>query len=190
MSKVLCFIYEKMADFEMTFACHLLSYYGEKEVITIAYDMNAVKGSSGIDYHPNNTVKEALDFEDIEALIIPGGWDMIFQSEIFELIQKLDKEKKLICAICAGPRYLALAGILEGRNYTTTLNPEYFDESGEEDPFPRQTFINNDVVRDEHIITAKGNAFIDFGIEIVDYYNLFENDEQKEQYARHFKTCS
>lgn len=187
MGRVLCFIYDNMADFEMTFSCELLKSYGEKEITTISYDMNMVKGSSGLEYQPNMTVKEAFKLKDVEALIIPGGWNTNYKQEIFELIHKLNEEKKLLCSICAGPQYFAKAGILEGRSYTTTLDSEYLESIEMEDPFPRDTYVDKNVVRDEHIITAKGNAFIDFGIEILHVLNLFEDEEQKETCAKYYK---
>lgn len=187
MGRVLCFIYDNMADFEITFSCELLKSYGKKEITTMSYDMNMVKGTSGIQYQPEITVKEAFLLKDVEALIIPGGWNTNYKQEIFELIQKLDEEKKLLCSICAGPQYFARADILEGRLYTTNLGSEYLESIGMEDPFPRDTYVDKNVVRDENIITAKGNAFIDFAMEIFYGLNLFESEQQKEMFTKHYK---
>ncbi|KOF57795.1 MULTISPECIES: DJ-1/PfpI family protein [Clostridium] len=188
MGKVLCFIYEGMTDFEMTFACHLLKLFGEKELFTIAYDKESVSGTSGIKYLPDFTVNEVLNFNDVEALIIPGGWSSGDRKEIFTLIKKLHSEEKLLCAICAGPIYLAKAGILKGYSYTTTLERENLKNLGEMyDPFPRETYVDKGVIRDRNIITAKGNSFVDFGVEIFDAMNLFADDGEKIQCAKHYK---
>ncbi len=53
------------------------------------------------------------------------------------LIKQLNKEKKLIGAICAGPEFLANAGILRGIKYTTSQTPQIYEEKNEVDPFPR-----------------------------------------------------
>jgi len=188
MGKVLCFIYDGMTDFEMTFACHLLKMFGEKELLTIGYDKEKVLGTSGISYIPDLTVKEVLSFNDVEALIIPGGWNTDDREEIFSLIRKLDNEKRLLCAICAGPIYLAKAGILKGYSYTTTLDKEYLKNLGATyDPFPRETYVDEGIVHDRNIITAKGNSFVDFGVEIFDAMNLFADNDEKEQCAKHYK---
>jgi putative intracellular protease/amidase len=99
-----------------------------------------------------------------------------------QLIQKLTNENKLLATICAGPQYLARAGLLKGRNYTTSI-AEWNDRNaalfGGVDPFPRETFRNESVVRDGNIITATGVAFIDFALEICSWYDLFASVEER-----------
>jgi putative intracellular protease/amidase len=189
MGRILCFIYNDMADFELTFSCHVLGTCAGMEIVPIAYDMDKVISSPGIIYYPRYTVKEAIELEDVDGLIIPGGWNNEQRPELTELIQRLSGNNKLLAAICAGPQYLVRAGVLEGKRYTTTLTPEVMQESGAEDPFPREGFINKDVVRDGNIVTAVGAAFIDFGIEVADSLNQFEREEVKKQFANEFK-CS
>lgn len=186
MGRLLCFIYEGMVDFEMTLACHLV----DKELITISYESKIIRSKSGICYYPICTVKEALNYADIDGLIIPGGYNDEQRYELTELINKLNNHGKLLSAICAGPQYLARAGVLKGKKYTTTLTEdklkEYFPLVTE-DPFPRDTYVNENVVRDTNIITAVGNAFVDFAIEIGDYFSNFKNEEEKKAYAKHYK---
>lgn len=184
--KILCFIYEDMVDFEMTLACHLV----DKEIVPIAYEIKVIKSKSGMCYYPMSTVKEALEYADVDGLIIPGGYNDEQRDELTELINKLNDQGKLLSAICAGPQYLARAGILEGKKYTTTLTEdklrEYFPIVSK-DPFPRDTYINENVVRDTNIITAVGNAFVDFSIEILDYFGNFKDETEKKKCASHYK---
>lgn len=186
MEKVLCFIYENMVDFEMTLACHL----SDKEVIPIAYEIKIIKSNSGMCYYPMTTVKEALKYTDVAGLIIPGGQNDEQRPELTELIKKLNNQNKLLAAICAGPQYLARAGILKGKKYTTTLTPDKLNEyfhSVLEDPFPRDTYVNENVVRDNNIITAVGNAFVDFSVEVSDYFGNFKDEKEKRAYSNHYK---
>lgn len=185
MSKVLCFIYDDMADFVLTLPGTFAGMYSNNELVPIAYEKKVIKARSGICYVPNAAVKEALKFDDIIGLIIPGGWNDEQRSELTELINKLNKENKLIAAICAGPQFLARAGILKGRKYTTTLTEEAFENKY--DPFPRESYIKQNVVRDKNIITAVGDSFVDFAIEIGDYFNIFENKEEKKECTNAFK---
>lgn len=189
MSKLLCFIYPDMADFELIMAATSVSWL-EKEIVTIAYTNEVVISKPGIQYQPHLTVKEALLLEDVDGIIIPGGWNNEQRTELTELIQKLDTENKLIAAICAGPQFLAKAGILTNRHYTTTLTADVLKSRNEEDFFPRSTFVSQNVVRDGHVITAIGRAFIDFAMEILDYFNVFDNPNQqvdKTQLTNHYK---
>lgn len=56
-----------------------------------------------------------------------------------------------------------------------------------EDPFPRDTYVNENVVRDNNIITAVGNAFVDFSIEILDYFGKFKDEAEKKKCASYNK---
>jgi 4-methyl-5(b-hydroxyethyl)-thiazole monophosphate biosynthesis len=186
MGKILCFIYDGMVDFEMTLACHLL----DKEIVPISYEIKVIKSKSGMYYYPRATVKESLAYIDVEGLIIPGGFNDEQRQELTELINNLNDQGKLLSAICAGPQYLARAGILKGKKYTTTLTEdkikEYFPMVSE-DPFPRDTYVNENVVRDKNIITAVGNAFVDFSIEILDYFGNFKDETEKKKCASYNK---
>ena len=154
-----------------------------------AYEKKVIKSSGGLYYYPIATVKEALNYKDVEGLIIPGGYNDEQRQELTELIVKLNKEEKLLCAICAGPQYLARAGVLKGINYTTSLTEtqfkKYFPKA--KDPFSRDTYVNKNVVRDKNIITAVGNAFVDFSIEVGDYFHTFKDEKEKSECANHYK---
>lgn len=186
MEKILCYIYDDMVDFEMTLACHLVN----KEIIPIAYEIKVIRSNSGMCYYPMATVKEALEYTDVAGLIIPGGQNDEQRQKLTELINKLNGQGKLLAAICAGPQYLARSGVLKDKKYTTALTQdklkEYFPKVLE-DPFPRDTYVNENVVRDNNIITAVGNAFVDFSIEICDYFGNFKDEKEKRSYSSHYK---
>lgn len=80
--------------------------------------------------------------------------------------------------------------VLKHVKYTTPVvewTEEHIEVFGEEDPFPRENFIQERVVRDGNIITAQGTAFIDFAIEICDWFNLFENKDDRDNFAKNIK---
>jgi putative intracellular protease/amidase len=187
MGKVLCFVYESMADFETTLACHMVASFADKEIISFGYEKAPVKAFSKIQYMPDMTIKEAMKLEEVDALIIPGGFERDCKDELKSLIQKLHNDKKLICAICAAPEFLAKAGVLENHSYTTTLGEAYYKELGAVDCFPRENYLEEMVVRHENVVTAKGRAFVDFGIEILDYFNVFEDAADKSMCAKSYK---
>lgn len=115
------------------------------------------------------TVSESLALADIEGLIISGGASVDLRPELADLIHRLDKEQRLLAAICAGPIFFALAGILKDRRYTTSLS-EWNDYARKhyrnEDPFPRETFVDSRMVSDGHVLTAIGYVSGEFGVEI------------------------
>jgi putative intracellular protease/amidase len=131
-----------------------------------------------------------VNSDDIEGLIIPGGWLENLEDELISLILKFDEEKKLIAAICAAPWILAKAGILEKRKYTTSIavwEKKHKDFFGIDDPFPRQGYLEKRVVRDDNIITGKGTAFIDFTIEVCDYLGVFKDEFEKDEFEKDIK---
>lgn len=186
MGKVLCFIYDDMTDFEVTLACHFLN----TKIVSIAYDKKVIRSFSGLKYYPDATVKEALQYTDVEGIIIPGGFNDEQTEDLTKLISSIHNKGKLVAAICAGTQYLARAGILDHKKYTTTLSLEVLKEffpKTKEDPFPRQNFIDKNVVVDGNVITAIGNAFVDFAVEIADFLGEFENEKEKIDCSKHYK---
>lgn len=184
MEKLYLFIYDGMADYQISFVAHLLSEEVGKELITIAYEDTLIKGKSGILYKPNKTIKEALN-EDSSGLIIPGGYNPEMRNELIELIINLNDKGKLLAAICSAPRLLAKSGILDKVRYTTSALPwtdTLKEKFRENNPFPIHNYICERVVRDGNIITAQGIAFVDFAIEICDWFKIFENFEEKNDF--------
>jgi putative intracellular protease/amidase len=188
--KVLCFLYPEMADFEVTYAIHRLKNIGRKEIVMIGAGMEPLQSQSGFRYLPDVTIAEALRFEDAEALVIPGGPITASEPLITELIQKLDRERKLLAAICFGPQFLGRAGVLDRHRYTTSCSPERIAGLGVADPFPWPNWVRQRVVRDGHVITALGTAFIDFAFEIFDYLQIFASRDEMAELYRNVKPAS
>lgn len=187
MKKILVFIYDQMADFEITYATHLLGASAGKKIITVGYEDKVVRSKCGVAYMPDQVIKNIEVDDDVEGLIIPGGWNHEVREELISLIRALNEKQRLLAAICAGPRFLAKAGVLDQKKYTTSLT-EWKDTHRElfkeEDPFPRESFQMARVLTDRNIVTAQGYAFIDFAIEICDWLSLFNTKEEKDDFAK------
>ena len=193
MGKILLFIFDGMTDYQITFITHLLSADADKKIITIAYEDKIIKSRSGILYKPARLVADVLN-EEVEGLIICGGWYGDVRHELIQLIYNLNLERKLLAAICgSGTVFLAKAGVLNDVKYTTPIvewTQKHIDVFGEKDPFPRENFVLERVVRNENVITAQGIAFIDFAIEICDWFSLFENQEDRDNFVKDIKGLS
>ena len=189
MEKILVFINEGMADFEITFVTHLLGANAGKEILAIAYEDKLIRSKSGIIYKPARLIKDILA-EEVEGLIIPGGWNGETRPELIELIQTLNAKGKLLGAICSGPRFLAKAGVLDNVKYTTSVTEwteKHVEQFRECDPFPRENFVFERVIRDGNIITAQGTAFVDFATEVCDWFCLFDDEEDKNSFSKSIK---
>ena len=181
MSKILCFISEDMADFEITLVLHGLKNVGKRDIVAAGYTLDPITSQSGLRHLPDMTLAEALHLDGVEGLILPGGPIRPQQSVLTDLIVKLDTERKLLAAICFGPQYLGRAGILAHRKFTTSCPPEKIAELQVADPFPRQNYVDRRVVQDGHVITAQGRAFVDFAFKVFTYLDIYQADPQEQE---------
>ena len=181
MKNILCYIYEGFVDYEISLVCAEVNMSDKYQLIYVAYEKSPINSSAGMSINPNYTVKAALKLSDVEGLIIPGGEIRILKPQLEELIHKVNNENKLIAAICGGPEFLAKVGLLNGKKYATSMYPEDYKEKNEEDPFPRDTYIDARVIQEGNMITAKGEAFVDFALQIWEWYNLYDYPEEKQE---------
>jgi len=115
------------------------------------------KGMLGMSYTPDTTVDE-VSVDDFDAIVIPGGsgspahlWD---NQKVHQMVRDAYGKGKVVAIICLAPVALANAGLLEGKNATVSSSsnaPEILKEKG-------ANYLDEDVVVDGNIITAKGPA--------------------------------
>ncbi|HAK44800.1 MAG TPA: thiamine biosynthesis protein ThiJ [Spirochaeta sp.] len=182
MKKIFGLIYDDMAEFEVILALDVLGYHPSLEVSLIAQTKEVVKSKAGLNFLPDYTIDEALKLSHVEGLIIPGGWSDEQSPELSSLIRKLDEEEAMLAAICRGPSFLARAGVLDDVKYTTTYSEQLVEELKVRDPFDRSNFVDQKVVVDGRFITAIGSAFIDFSVEVLDYFMMFDDENDKENF--------
>jgi len=184
MNKVLCYVSNEMADFEVTLTFQFLKSKDNREILPVSVDLSPVVGQTGFTYLPRLTLTQALALTGVEALIIPGGPIRPQPEDLTQLIRKIHAEKKLVAAICFGPQYLGRAGILDDHRFTTSCSVDHIKSLQVADPYPRHNYIEERVVRDGNVITAKGSAFVDFAFAIAKYLDIFSgrNDEQERLY--------
>ena len=178
MGTVLCFVPERFAEFEITLALNLLSDVDEKKIITVGYTKDPVTSYNGMRCVAEMTFAEAAKLTDIEAFLMPGGPICERNETLVSFLQQLDRQQVLLAAICFGPQYLARAGILNTHRYTTSCRPDHIANLGIADPFPREHFTGERVVTDGNIITAQGEAFIDFAFAIANALGLYKTHEE------------
>ncbi len=185
MGKILCYIYDGMADFEISLLLHRLKNTGKKEIIAISEDLRTLVAQSGLHYIADKKIEDVVNLDNVEALVIPGGPINNNQNAICDIICEMINRNKLVAAICFAPQFLGRAGILSRFSYTTSCSAEKIQQLGCEDPFDRSNFINQRCVVDRNLITAQGYAFVDFAEAVCDYLEIFESDTQKyEQLGR------
>jgi len=135
------------------------------EVVTAGLDAAPVKGSRGTVLLPDTTLDRAIEHE-YDMLVLPGGQPGATHLEqnprIIALIQKMAEDRRFTAAICAAPKVLARAGVLEGKRATAF--------PGALDPvqWPRVQVENCAVVTDGKVITSRGpGTAMDFALELI-----------------------
>ncbi|MBO5278574.1 MAG: DJ-1/PfpI family protein [Lachnospiraceae bacterium] len=182
---ILCYIYEQMADFEISLLLHRLKNTDKREIVAISEHTEAITAQSGLRYLPDKKISDITSLDDIEALILPGGPINNSQNDICKLASDLTAAGRLVAAICFAPQFLGRAGILDKYRYTTSCPAEKIAQLGCEDPFNRENFVQARVVEDRNLITAQGYAFVDFAGAVCRYLHIFQDEHQEyEQIGR------
>lgn len=181
MGTVLCYVYEEMADFEISLLLHKIRNVGKKEIVSIAHTREEVTAQSGLTYKPMKLIDDIVDLSEVEALIIPGGPINNEQNHICDLANRLVAEGKLVAAICFGPQFLGRAGILHNYLFTTSCSEEKIKSLGCEEPYYRPNYRKERVVIDRNVITAWGEAFVDFAFVVGNYLCIFESKAQLDE---------
>lgn len=133
--------------------------------VTVGVGGKTVLGAHNIPIVCDITTDE-VDFDNIDAVILPGGMPGTINLENDKTVQKaidyaINKDL-LIGAICAAPSILGHKGLLNGKKATCF--------TGFESDLLGANVIDSSVVRDGNIITAKGAGIaLDFGFELLAY---------------------
>ena len=134
------------------------------EVVTAGLDTQPVTGSNNIVLVPDTDLDTALK-DDYDMVVLPGGLpgaDHLQNDErIKDILIKMANSEKFTAAICAAPKVLANAGILNGKKATSY--PGFLESAN-------NTEISNDaVVIDGKIITSRGpGTAMDFALTLVE----------------------
>lgn len=142
----------------------------EIEVVTAGLDSQAVTASRGVVLIPDTTI-DALQkkhkLNNFDLILLPGGLpgaDYLDQDDrIRALLQQQIHSGKSVAAICAAPKVLASAGLLDNR--TATAYPGVLEEIELND-----TIISKDaVIIDDSVMTSRGpGTAMDFALTLIE----------------------
>ncbi|MFG6147636.1 DJ-1/PfpI family protein [Halobacillus sp. B23F22_1] len=179
--KALFFLYDGYVDWEISPLSYMLSV-SDIDVKTVALT-EEITHEGKFRIKPDFRIEEC-DPTHYDVLIIPGGTPAPLDKEerLLNFIRRFDEQGKYIAAICGAPTFLAAAGILRERKYSTSIDePEYqhyFDETFKSEA---------DVTISENVITAEGNAYIEFGIAVGKELKIFDDREDELETILFFK---
>jgi 4-methyl-5(b-hydroxyethyl)-thiazole monophosphate biosynthesis len=135
-------------------------------VISAGLDAQPVKASRGTVLVPDTTLDQVLD-QDFDMIVLPGGQPgadhLRDDPRIQQKLKQLAGADKYVAAICAAPRALAQAGLLDGRRATS------FPGSLEGSPAENLQYLNDPVVIDGKLVTSRGpGTAMDFALTLIE----------------------
>ena len=146
------------------------------EVTTAGLDEQPVVASRGITILPDTQLQKVQDIQ-FDMIVLPGGLpgaDHLRDNKIIQtMLKKHAAANKYIAAICAAPKVLAQAGLLE--NKCATAYPGVLDSLGLKNIKVKNTAIEID----GNIITSRGpGTAMDFSLKIIE---LLEGAEKRKE---------
>ena len=132
--------------------------------------VNPVLASRGTKIIPDITLDQALERASQQAydmLVLPGGLpgaDYLDQDKrIHQLLKQMQAQNKFTAAICAAPKVLANAKLLEGKNATSY--PGVIDSMD----LPNTKISGQNVVIDGKVVTSRGPATaMEFALSLIE----------------------
>ena len=136
------------------------------EVTTAGLDDQPVIASRGIKILPDTQIRNIID-KQFDMVVLPGGLpgaDHLRDNQmIMELLKNHAADGKYVAAICAAPKALAQAGLLE--NKTATSYPGVLDALKLKNTLVKSTPIEID----GKIITSRGpGTAMDFALSLIE----------------------
>ena len=162
--KVLVFLVNGFEEIEAMAPIDLLRRAGIfVDTVSINED-NQVTSSRKIRVLTDKTIDE-INFENYEMIVLPGGpgTENYMKSEkLLEKLKEFSINRKL-GAICAAPTILSALGILNGKQAICfpACEPDLIKDGA--------IIVNQDVVKDNNIITSRGaGTAIDFSLALIE----------------------
>ncbi len=136
------------------------------EVVSASLDEGPIKASRGTVLLADTTLDKALQ-RNYDMVVLPGGLPgadyLNNDARIQQLLQSMAKNNKYTAAICAAPKVLATAGLLEGKRATA------FPGVLEKLQLPATTLESAAVVKDGNVITSRGpGTAMDFALTLIE----------------------
>ncbi len=136
------------------------------EVVTASLDSDVIVASRGVRLIADALLDEVLD-DDYDMIVLPGGLPgadhLDNDVRIHTLLKRLHEQGKYTAAICAAPKVLANAGLLEDKQATSY--PGFIDKMN----LPRTQVLTLPVVTDDKVITSRGpGTAMDFALELIE----------------------
>jgi len=136
------------------------------EVVTAGLEEGPVRASRGTVVVPD-MVLDAVMGQEFDMIVLPGGQPganhLDADERVHELLRRHHAQDRFAAAICAAPKVLANAGLLDGRSATSYPGAVTMQD------FPQVKVIDVPVVVDGKVITSRGpGTAMDFALQLIE----------------------
>lgn len=136
------------------------------EVVTAGLDAQPVTASRGMKLLPDMTLDMALQ-QHFDMVVLPGGLPgadhLRDDPRVIRLLQDTAASEGYTAAICAAPRVLARAGLLDGKRATS------YPGALDIETIPGIQYLEAAVVTDGRVITSRGpGTAMDFALALIE----------------------
>lgn len=162
MKKTAVLLYPQFSEYELSVALSILMQ-GHKPIVTVGLNSHRIKGESGLTCFADTQLSD-VNIGEIDSLLLPGCMDigtLVDEQALIDFIRKMHETEAVIASISSSPYLLAKAGVLKDKHYTVGLPLEGMKQLG---VFDFNYYVDDLLVQDGPIITARGRGFIQFGI--------------------------
>lgn len=147
-------------------------------VVTVGLDEQIVTASRGMKLVPDKQLDDVLE-EAFDMIVLPGGLPgadhLNNDKRIQTIVKRLAANNKYTAAICAAPRVLATAGLLEGKHATS------FPGALDQFPVNNLTYEEKAVVVDGNVVTSRGpGTAMDFTLTLIELLSGKEKRDEVE----------
>ena len=182
--KIALFYYDGFSEFEVAL---IGLFFKDHEFITVALENREYRSEECQRFIVDKVIKD-IDASTIDLFVIPGGEPapLVENLELRNFVENLVAQNKKVAGICGGASLLAGLGILKGKKCTGLA-------SGKNTSLPSYQYFSEAIFSDEHvvvdgnIITAQGQAYVEFAIELARQMGLCEEEDDYRQALKWFK---
>lgn len=179
------FVSNGFSDWEPSVLIAGLNTYTDFTLKTLAVDRKPVRSMGNLLVIPHTAIDDA-DVLTADFLLLPGGTTWEKENDRMDtLVKAMVGNKKTVAAIGSATVFLGQHGylneVMHTSNHITYLKrmaPAYQGEDW---------YVNRPCVSDKNLITAGGNAIVEFAGAVFDHFKLFDNNEILTSWFRLFQ---
>ena len=166
MKRALVLMADGFEETELTVPVDVLRRGGADVLLCSTGGTLEVEGAHGMLFLADAALDE-VSAGDFDAVFLPGGGPGTERLEsderVLETVRKFAEAGRLVAAICAAPRVLKRAGILDGRKITSYPSEQAKLDDGS------LTYLQDRVVVDGNLITSRGpGTAAEFGFALLE----------------------